>query len=126
MRGLAWGLVLATVAGAAQGRDAPQEPVAAWCGYTLLAERFGTEVEPPPRGIVTYSVVLRNTLAQERSFVLVVTAPLFHRPSGAPQLIAAGGELTVELGYQAWQPGVVPLRGDRLAQVTRISCRPAG
>jgi hypothetical protein len=32
--------------------------------------------------------------------------------------------VTVALGHQAWQPGVAPLRGDRLAQVTRISCLP--
>ncbi|MDB5379410.1 MAG: hypothetical protein JWR00_3856, partial [Rubritepida sp.] len=48
---------------------------------------------------------------------------LFQRPSSAPRIIPAGGTMTIELGYQAWQPGVAALRGDRLAQVTRISCR---
>lgn len=121
MRRLACGLVLAA---AVLGPARAEPPAAAWCGDTLLAERFETEVDPPPRGIVSYAVVLRNTLDQERRFVLVVTASLFHRPSSAPRSIPAGGTVTVELGYQAWQPGVAPLRGDRLAQVTRISCPP--
>lgn len=121
MRVLACGLVLAmSVPAAARA----QEPAAAYCGDTLLVERFDTHVDPPPRGIVTYSAVLRNALDEERSFVLVVTATLFQRPSSAPRTIPAGGTVTVELGYQAWQPGVAPLRGDRLAQATRISCRP--
>lgn len=101
-----------------------QEPAAAYCDDTLLVERFETHVDPPPRGIVSYAAVLRNALGEERSFVLVVTATLFQRPSSVPRSIPAGGRVTVELGYQAWQPGVVPLRGDSLAQVTRISCRP--
>jgi hypothetical protein len=120
MRILACGLVLAaSVLGTARAEG----PAATYCGDTLRAESFETRVEPPPRGIVTYSVVLRNTLDQDRSFVLVVTATLFNRPSSAPRTIPAGGTMTVELGYQAWQPGVAPLRGDRLAQATRISCR---
>lgn len=119
MRGLVAGLVLAA---STMGAARAGTPAAAWCGDTLLAERFETEVEPPPRGIVRYAVVLRNTHDRERSFVLVVTASLFQRPSGAPRTVPAGGTVTVELGYQAWQPGVAPLRGDRLAQVTRISC----
>lgn len=115
----AWGIALVLVTPAAA-----QEPAAAYCDETLLVERFETHVEPPPRGIVTYSAVLRNALDVERSFVLVVTATLFQRPTAAPRSIPAGGRLTVPLGYQAWQPGVAALRGDRLAQVTRISCPP--
>lgn len=121
MRGLAWTIVLAAcVLGSARADPS----AASWCGGTLLAERFETEVESPPRGIVRYAVVLRNALDQERRFVLVVTASLFQRPSSEPRDIPPGGTLTVELGYQPWQPGVAPLRGDRLAQVTRVSCIP--
>jgi hypothetical protein len=118
MPALAYGLVLAVAT-----LGPAQEPAAAYCGDSLLVERFETHVDPPPRGIVTYSAVLRNALDEERSFVLVVTATLFQRPSSAPRIIPAGGTMTIELGYQAWQPGVAALRGDRLAQVTRISCR---
>jgi len=120
MRWLAVGLLL-LLSGAMPA--AAREPAAAYCDGTLLAERFETRVEPPPRGIVSYAVVLRNTLDEERSFVLVVTATLFQRPSSAVRTIAPGASVTIELGYQAWQPGVAPLRGDGLAQATRISCR---
>ncbi|TCH99825.1 hypothetical protein EJV46_03915 [Roseococcus sp. SYP-B2431] len=120
MRRLAFGAALAVCL---PGAAPAQEPAATYCGGSLVAERFETQVGPPPRGLVTYSVVLRNGLDQDRSFVLVVTATLFQRPSSAPRTIPAGGTTTVELGYQAWQSGVAPLRGDRLAQVTRISCR---
>ena len=97
---------------------------ASYCDSGIVAERFETEVDPPPRGIVSYAVVLRNTLEQERRFVLVVAASLFRRPSGAGRTIEAGGTLTVALGYQPWQPGVAPLRSEQLAQVLRISCLP--
>ena len=113
------GFVLAT----ALGRARAEEAAAAYCDDTLLVESFETRVDPPPRGIVSYAAVLRNTLDRERRYVLVVTATLFHRPAGLARTLPAGGTVTVELGYQPWQPGVAPLRGDRLAQATRISCR---
>lgn len=120
MRRMAPGLLLALVL---PGVAEAQLPAASYCGDTLLAESFTTQVDPPPRGIVTYSVVLRNTSEHELRYVLVVNATLFNRPSSALRSIAAGGTATIELGYQAWQPGIAPLRSDGLAQATRISCR---
>lgn len=123
MRGIAFGLGLLMMAA---GPARAQEPAAAYCDNALVVERFETHVDPPPRGIVTYSALLRNTTEHERRYVLVVTATLFNRPSSALRTIAAGGTATIELGYQAWQAGVAPLRGDRLAQATRVSCRADG
>jgi hypothetical protein len=95
---------------------------AAYCNGAVVADIFDTRVVVGPAGRATYSVRLRNTNAQPKRLVVNVTAPILGRPTGAPHSLAPGGSLLVPLGYQPNIPGSQPLRGERLEQVTRVSC----
>ena len=98
-----------------------QAQIASYCSGNVVAERFDTNVVPGPGGRATYSVLLRNTQARALGVVVNVTAPILGRPVGT-QNIRASGTLLVSLGYQPNLPGSPPLRGERLEQVTRVSC----
>ena len=100
---------------------AARAQMASFCNGNVLAERFDTRVVPGPGGRATYSVLLRNTQARRLSVQVVVTAPILGRPTGL-QSLPPSGMLNVELGYQHNLPGSQPLRGERLEQVTRVSC----
>jgi hypothetical protein len=51
-----------------------------------------------------------------------VTGSFLGRPPPATQTIRPGGTMNMSLGYSPNVPGVPPLRGDQLAQVTRVAC----
>lgn len=95
---------------------------ASYCSGAIVAESFSTRVVPGPGGRASYSVRLRNTRAQSQSFRLVVAGSFLGRPPPAVHSIRAGDAMTVALGYSPNVPGVPPLRGDQLAQVTRVGC----
>ena len=95
---------------------------AAYCNGTVVADIFDTQVVVGPSGRAIYSVRLRNTQTRPTRLVVNVTAPILGRPTGAPQLLPAGGSMMVPLGFQPNIPGSQPLRGERLEQVTRVSC----
>ncbi|TCH99824.1 hypothetical protein EJV46_03910 [Roseococcus sp. SYP-B2431] len=95
---------------------------ASYCGGAVVAERFVTSVVPGPGGRASYSVLLRNPRAQSQNFQLVVTGSFLGRPPPATQTLRPGGTMNVALGYSPNVPGVPPLRGDQLAQVTRVAC----
>ncbi|MDB5414982.1 MAG: hypothetical protein JWR10_3317 [Rubritepida sp.] len=96
--------------------------MASYCNGALVADRFDTVVVPGPAGRASYSVMLRNTRPQPQNFQLVVSGSFFGRPPAMQRSIAASGTMKVDLGYSPNMPGVPPLRGDQLAQVTRIGC----
>lgn len=95
---------------------------ASYCNGVILAERFGTIVAPGPGGRASYSVLLRNTQGWDVNFQLAVTGPFLGRPPVAMQTIRASGMMNIALGYSPNLPGVPPLRGEQLAQVTRVAC----
>lgn len=95
---------------------------ASYCGGAIVAERFITSVVPGPGGRASYSVLLRNTQSQSRNFQMVVTGSFLGRPPAATQTLRANAAMTLALGYSPNLPGVAPLRGDQLAQVTRVAC----
>ena len=95
---------------------------ASYCNGAIVAERFSTSVVPGPGGRASYSVLLRNPRGQSQNFQLVVTGSFLGRPPPATQSLRPGATLNVALGYSPNMPGVPPLRGDQLAQVTRIAC----
>lgn len=111
---LGLGIVLA---GPAAAREA------SYCGGRIVAERFSTRVLPGPGGRANYSVVLRNTRDHPQDFRLVVTGGFLGRPGPATQTLPPGGSATMALGYSPNLPGVAPLRGDQIAQLTRLTCR---
>lgn len=96
--------------------------LASYCGGAVVADRFDTQVTPGAATRATYSVVLRNTQGAMRRLQVNVTASVLGRPTGAPIMINANQRLTVQLGYQTLLPGSQALRGEGLAQVTRVSC----
>ena len=106
-------LLLAPLAGQAQ--------MASYCSGGVVAERFDTRVTPGPPTRATYSVVLRNTQATPRRVQVNVTASLIGRPSGPPITLNANTPVTVQLGYQILS-GSSALRGEALANATRVSC----
>lgn len=95
---------------------------ASYCNGAIVAERFTTSVVPGPGGRASYSVLLRNPRGQTQNFQLVVTGSFLGRPPPAAQSLRAGATVNVALGYSPNVPGVPPLRGDQLAQVTRVAC----
>jgi hypothetical protein len=95
---------------------------ASYCSGAIVAERFATNVVPGPGGRASYSVLLRNTRGQNQNFQLVVTGSFLGRPPAAPRTLRPGGTTNIALGYSPNLPGVPPLRGDQLAQVTRVAC----
>lgn len=95
---------------------------ASYCSGAIVAERFSTSVVPGPGGRASYSVLLRNTRGQSQNFQLVVTGSFLGRPAPATHTIRPGGTANIALGYSPNVPGVPPLRGDQLAQVTRVAC----
>lgn len=95
---------------------------ASYCSGAIVAERFATSVVPGPGGRASYSVLLRNTRGQDQSFRLVVLGTFLGRPPPAPHTIRPGATMNLALGYSPNLPGVPPLRGDQLAQVTRVTC----
>ncbi|MBS7811299.1 hypothetical protein [Roseococcus pinisoli] len=95
---------------------------ASYCGGRIVAERFATRVVPGPGGRASYSVLLRNTQERSQDFRLVVTGSFIGRPAPATQTLLAGGSRTVALGYTPNMPGVAPMRGDQIAQMTRLAC----
>lgn len=96
--------------------------MATYCSGALQAVTFNTQVVPGPGGRATYSVLLRNSSGQARSFLLVVTAPLLGRPPSSMRNIAPGATSSIGLGYQVNQPGQHPLRANELAEVVRVTC----
>jgi len=115
------GALLANIALGAAGAPAFAQQ-ASYCGGAILAERFVTNVVPGPGGRASYSVLLRNPRGQSQSFQLVVTGSFLGRPPPATQILRPGGTANLALGYSPNVPGVPPLRGDQLAQVTRVAC----
>lgn len=95
---------------------------ASYCSGAIVADRFMTHVVPGPGGRANYSVLLRNTQGRNRHFQLVVTGSFLGRPPPAMQTIRPGGTMNMPLGYSPNVPGVPALRGDQLAQVTRVAC----
>lgn len=73
-------------------------------------------------GRASYSVLLRNTLLRSQRSRLVITGNFLSRPPPLPQTIRAGATMSLLLGYSPNLPGVAPLRGEQLAQVTRVTC----
>lgn len=101
---------------------AARAQMAQWCNGAVVADRFDTRVEPGAQGRATYVAVLRNTRQQPTRFVMQVTGNMLGRPLGTQMEIRPGAPMQVQLGYQPNMPGVLPMRGDQLAQATRISC----
>jgi len=110
------GLLLVAAAAPALAQEA------SYCGGAIVAERFITNVVPGPAGRVSYSVLLRNPRSQSQNFQLVVTGSFLGRPAPTTQTIRAAGTMNLALGHSPNLPGVAPLRGNQLAQVTRIAC----
>ncbi len=96
---------------------------ASYCGGRIVAERFSTRVLPGPGGRANYSVVLRNTRDHPQDFRLVVRGGCGGRGGPPPQPPPPAGPTTMALGYSPNLPGVAPLRGDQIAQLTRLTCR---
>lgn len=113
------GLILAASAVSQPARA----QMATYCAGALQAVTFSTQVIPGPGGRATYSVLLRNSSGQARSYQLVVTAPFLGRPAPSPHAIAPGATASLSLGYQMNQPGQHPLRANELAEVVRITCQ---
>lgn len=101
---------------------AAQAQLASWCAGGIVADTFDTRVTPGFAARANYSMVLRNTQATPRRFVVNVTASVLDRPNGAPISLAPGQRLIVQLGHQTILPGTSALRGEQLANVTRVSC----
>ncbi|UPY38523.1 hypothetical protein [Sediminicoccus sp. KRV36] len=99
-----------------------QAQFASYCSGGVVADQFDTRVTPGATTRATYSVVLRNTQSAPRRVLVNVTASVLDRPNGAPISISPGQRLTVSLGYQTILPGTQALRGEGLANVTRVSC----
>ena len=93
----------------------------AYCGGTLVAELFNTQVTPGAQGRADYSVRLHNPGRAALRFQVQVVGEALGRPSGVHS-IAAGQRLTLGLGYSLNLPGRLPLRGETLVNATRISC----
>ena len=92
-----------------------------YCGGRLVAELFATQVTPGPQGRADYSVRLHNPGAQGLRYQIQVVGDALGRPTGQAS-IQAGQRLTLTLGYSLNVPGRQPLRGEALANATRISC----
>ena len=92
-----------------------------YCGGRLVAELFNTQVTPGPQGRADYSVRLHNTGGQALRFQLQVVGDALGRPTGQ-SAIAGNQRLTMSLGYSLNAPGRLPMRGESLANATRISC----
>ncbi len=95
--------------------------MASYCSGGVVAENFDTRVTPGTPARAAYSVVLRNTKSAVQRVQVNVTASLIGRPTGAPITLSAGQRVTVQLGYQILS-GSPALRGEGLANVTRVSC----
>ncbi len=111
-------VVLALIAAPSLG----QAQMASFCAGAVVADLFDTRVTPGSTTRATYSVVLRNTQSAARRLQINVTASVLDRPNGAPIMLNPGQRLTVQLGYQTILPGTQALRGEQLANVTRVSC----
>jgi hypothetical protein len=115
-------LAIATlVAPVAFGQRA-QAQISSWCNGAVVADRFETRVEPGSQGRATYLVTLRSTRQESTRFIMQVTGNMLGRPLPTQMEIRGGAPMQVQLGFQPNMPGVVPMRGDQLAQATRISC----
>jgi len=106
-------LLLAPLGAQAQG--------ARYCDGAVVADHFDTRVTPGSPTRAEYFVTLRNTQSAMRRVQVVVTASMIDRPSPAPTALPAGQLLRVRLGYQILS-GNPALRGEALANVTRVSC----
>jgi hypothetical protein len=94
--------------------------LATYCNGAIQAESFGRQITPGIRA--TYSVSLRNTSGQARTYQIVVTAGFTDRPTTSPRSLAPGGRGTISLGTQTLS-GRPPLRDNELAEVVRITCQ---
>ena len=101
--------------------SAAQAQVASYCAGAVVADLFDTRVTTGPPRRATYSVVLRNTQSVPRRVQINVTASLLDRPAGSPRILTPGQQVTVQLGYQILS-GNAALRGEALANATRVSC----
>ena len=101
---------------------AAQAQMASYCGGGIVADLFDTRVTTGSSTRANYSVVLRNTQPGARRVLVNVTASVLDRPGSAPISLASGQRMTVQLGYQTILPGSSALRGEQLANVTRVSC----
>lgn len=110
------GLILAASAAALPARA----QLATYCGGVIQAEAFPKQVTPGVRA--SYSVTLRNSGGQARTFVLVVTAAFTDRPLPTPRSLVPGGRITIGLGTQMLL-GRPAMRDNELAEVVRITCQ---
>jgi hypothetical protein len=94
--------------------------LATYCGGVIQAEAFLRQVTPGVRA--SYSVTLRNSGGQARTYQIVVTAPFTDRPAAAPHSLTPGGKATISLGTQVLL-GRPPMRDNELAEVLRITCQ---
>jgi hypothetical protein len=101
---------------------AAQAQMASYCSGGVVADLFDTRVTQGSATRASYAVTLRNTQSAARRVQVNVTASVLDRPNGAPITINPGQRLTVQLGYQTILPGSQALRGEQLANVTRVSC----
>lgn len=101
---------------------AAQAQMASYCAGSVVADVFDTRVTTGSSTRAIYSVVLRNTQSSARRLMVNVTASVLDRPNGSPISLAPGQRVTVQLGHQTILPGSAALRGEQLANVTRVSC----
>lgn len=101
---------------------AAQAQAATYCSGAVVADLFSTRVVPGSLMRATYEVTLRNTDPAARRLRINVTASLLDRPGSAPITLRPGERRIVRLGYQTIVPGTQALRGEQLANVTRVSC----
>jgi hypothetical protein len=92
-----------------------------YCGGRLVAEIFNTQVTPGPQGRVDYSTRLQNPGGQALRFRIQVVGEMLNRPTGEFS-IPPGQRLPIVLGFSFNIPGRLPIRGEALANVVRISC----
>lgn len=100
---------------------AGQAQTVSYCAGSVVADLFDTRVTAGQIRRATYSVVLRNTQSVPQRVQVNVTASILDRPTGSPRTLNAGQRVTVQLGYQILS-GNAALRGEALANATRVSC----
>lgn len=101
---------------------AAQAQIVTYCAGGVVADLFDTRVIPGLAKRASYAVVLRNTQPGARRVKVQVAGSVLDRPNGAPITLNPGQRLTVQLGHQTILPGTQALRGEQLANVTRVSC----
>lgn len=101
---------------------AAEAQMASYCAGSVVADLFDTRVTPGSSTRATYSVTLRNTQGTDRMVRIQVLGSMTDRPTGQPMTLRGGQRVTVPLGYQTVLSAGQALRGEQLANVTRVSC----